>query len=117
MAQNVVPVTLGSPRFSRRDLGSLRVTEAVFPPRAELPLHRHERPIMAVILEGSWDERIGGRLFDCLPGSVLIEPAEERHVNRFSPGGSAGFGDRAGSFEGGAVPALRPDARGSRMFR
>ena len=88
MAQNVVPVTLGSPRFNRRDLGSLRVTEAVFPPRADLPLHRHERPIMAVILEGSWDERIGTRLFDCLPGSVLIEPAEERHVNRFHQAGA-----------------------------
>jgi AraC family transcriptional regulator len=88
MAQNVVPVTLGSPRFNRRDLGSLRVTEAVFPPEAELPLHGHERPIMAVILEGSWDERISGRLYDCLPGSVLIEPAEERHINRFHEAGA-----------------------------
>ena len=88
MSQNVVPVTLGSPRFKRRELGSLRVTEAVFPPRAELPLHGHERPIMAVILEGSWDERIGGRRYDCLPGSVLIEPAEERHVNRFHDAGA-----------------------------
>lgn len=88
MARNVVPVTLGSPRFDRRDVGSLRVTEAIFPPGAELPLHAHERPVMAVILEGSWDEHIGGRLYDCLPGTVLIEPAEEKHTNRFHQAGA-----------------------------
>lgn len=88
MAQNVVPVTLGSPRFNRRDVGSLRVTEALFPPRAEIPLHAHERPILAVILDGSWDEAIGGRVHNCLPGCVLIEPAEEKHTNRFHDAGA-----------------------------
>jgi AraC family transcriptional regulator len=88
MAQNVVPVTLGSPRFNRRDVGSLRVTEALFPPGSELPLHAHERPILAVILEGSWDESIGGRVHDCQPGCILIEPAEEKHTNRFHDAGA-----------------------------
>jgi len=104
MAQNVVPVTLGSPRFNRRDLGTLRVTEALFPPHAELPLHRHERPIMAVILEGSWDERINGHQYDCLPGSVLIEPAEERHANRFHEAGAR-------------VLIVEPDVSRFEMFR
>jgi AraC family transcriptional regulator len=88
MAQNVVPVTMGSPQFHRRDVGSLRVTEALFPPRAELSLHAHERPVLAVILDGSWDEIIGGRVHECQPGSVQIEPAEEKHTNRFHDAGA-----------------------------
>ena len=88
MANNVVPVTLGSPLFNRRELASFRVTEALFPPLAELPMHAHPRPILAVILEGSWDEQIEGHSHECLPGSVLIEPAEIRHTNHFHAAGA-----------------------------
>ena len=103
MAHNVVPVTLGSPQFNRRELSSLRVTEAQFPPLAELSLHAHARPILAVILEGSWDEQIEGRSHECLPGSILIEPAEIRHTNHFHAAGAR-------------VLVIEPDASRTELF-
>jgi len=124
MSRNLAPVTLGSPTFTRRDAGSLQVTEALFPPRAELPLHAHKRPILAVILDGSWDEVIAGRVHQCLPGYVQVEPAEERHTNRFHDAGArvlvvepdparadlfgpcARFLERAACFEDWGVAAL-----------
>lgn len=103
MAHNVVPVTLGSPRFHRKDVTTLRVTEALFPPRAELPLHAHERPIVAVILDGSWDETIDGRVHHCLPGCVQVEPPETRHTNAFHDAGAR-------------VLVVEPDLRQAELF-
>lgn len=88
MAHNVVPVTMGSPEFHVADVGPVRATEAIFPPAAYLPPHVHARPIVAVILEGSWEERFAGRCFECLPATVLTEPAGERHDNRFQLAGA-----------------------------
>jgi AraC family transcriptional regulator len=104
VAHDFVPVTLGSPRFDTRDLGALRVTDARFPPRAYLPPHEHERPIVAVILEGSWDERFSTRAHECLPATVLVEPAEERHDNRFHDAGAR-------------VLVIEPDPREEALWR
>lgn len=41
-----------------------------------------------MILDGSWDETIGSRVHECLPGCVQIEPAEEKHTNRFHDAGA-----------------------------
>lgn len=88
MSQNVVPVTLGSPTFRHVDTGTLWMTEARFPPLAELALHAHARPVLAVILDGSWEEDIGGHRHECLPGSVQVEPAGLAHTNRFHQAGA-----------------------------
>lgn len=88
MSHSVVPVTMGSPAFHTKDVGPLRATEALFPPSAYLAPHVHERPIVAVILDGSWEELFAARSCECLPGTVLTEPAGERHANRFQQAGA-----------------------------
>ena len=76
------PVTLGSESFLSREVGGLLVTEAYFPPGQVLPVHRHQRPTVAVMLEGSFDCTFPRRALPCLPGTLHSEPAEERHGNR-----------------------------------
>jgi AraC family transcriptional regulator len=48
-----VPVTMGSPRFRTLDLEDFAVVQAWFPANEVLERHRHERPGVAVMLEGS----------------------------------------------------------------
>ena len=81
MRQMPVPVTLGSPWFRIVDTGACRVTEAQFSAGDILHAHSHDRPIMAVMLQGSFDTAIMGRRFACLPDHAWTEPCEERHAN------------------------------------
>lgn len=82
-----VPVTMGSPSFSRREFGSCRITEAWFPPEHTLPFHHHERAVLAVMLEGGFEDVFRSTTLECSEGTVLIEPGGESHENRI---GSAG---------------------------
>jgi AraC family transcriptional regulator len=81
MRQPPVPVTLGSPWFRIVDTAACRVTEARFSAGDILHSHTHDRPIMAVMLHGSFDTAIMGRRFACLPDHAWTEPCEERHAN------------------------------------
>ena len=76
-----VPVTMGSASARTRVAGSVDVTEARFPPGAVLERHVHERPIVCVMLEGSFDHIGDRRNSYCTPGTVLIEPAGDPHGN------------------------------------
>ena len=88
MERNLPPVTMGSPEFVTMELGPFRVSEARFPPSLVLAPHVHERPIVAVIIEGSWEQRFTHTSHECVPSTVLIEPAEERHANHFQKVGA-----------------------------
>jgi AraC family transcriptional regulator len=90
------PVHMGSPRFRTREHGAFLVTDAWFPPGLMLTPHEHERPVIAVTLDGGWDSVMLRRPYACAPGTLLIEPAGERHSNHF---GAAG----------GRVVILQPD--------
>lgn len=79
---------MGSPRFHTLESGGLRVTEAWFPPRELLHPHVHDRAVFAVMLEGSFELRFGGRAWASPPGSVFVEPAEERHANQLEDAGA-----------------------------
>jgi AraC family transcriptional regulator len=83
-----VPVTMGSPRFLTRDLESLRVIEAWFPPRAVLQPHTHDRSVFAMMLYGGFETRIGARSLQCPPGSSWTEPNAEKHTNHVGRGGA-----------------------------
>ena len=102
------PVTLGSPEFHSAEVGSLRVTDARFPPLLALAPHVHERPIVAVLLEGSWREVMCGRTHECLPTTVITEPAGERHANYFEEAGARVLVVEA---DPSAQELLRPCAR------
>jgi AraC family transcriptional regulator len=82
-----VPVTMGSPHFQDSDFGAYTLTEAWFPPHVQLEPHTHARAIFAVMIEGSFSNRIAGREYECTPGSFWTEPLGESHSNR---GGTAG---------------------------
>ncbi len=88
MTERFVPVTMGSPRFTSRDVGFLRVTDAHFPVGLVLPMHIHDRATIAVMLEGSFDCTFSGRSLPCNTGALHCEPAEERHGNRIGAGGA-----------------------------
>jgi hypothetical protein len=59
------------------------VTDAWFPPGLGLPPHEHERAVIAVTLDGGWNSVMLRRPYECSPGTLLVEPAGERHSNQF----------------------------------
>jgi AraC family transcriptional regulator len=83
-----VPVTMGSPRFRTSATSGCTVTDAWFPPGVVLEPHTHERPIFAVMLDGSFDSAIAHRRLDCTPAAVWTEPREERHANYIGRAGA-----------------------------
>ena len=86
----VVPLTMGSPSYRCVELDGvgMRVTEALFPPGARLPMHAHERTIVAVMLAGGFDLVFRTRRFDCPTGVISVEPAAEPHANRIGANGA-----------------------------
>jgi AraC family transcriptional regulator len=103
MRQSAVPVTLGSPWFRTVDTATCRATEVRFGAGDVLHPHSHDRPILAVMLSGSFDTAIAGRRFECLPDCAWTEPCEERHANY--------IGRR-----GARVLAIQPDPHDHALF-
>ena len=81
MRHRSVPITMGSQWFRSTSTPTCRFTEARFGASAALHPHTHDRPIISVMLEGSFDTVIGGRTFPCHAGWSWTEPCEERHAN------------------------------------
>lgn len=81
MRHRPVPVTMGSPWFRSMNTQTCLYTEARFSAGDALPPHTHDRPILAVMLDGSFDTAIAGKRFPCTPGWAWTEPCEERHAN------------------------------------
>jgi AraC family transcriptional regulator len=79
---------MGSPRFTTRTVDAFEITEAWFPPATLLEPHVHGRAIFGVMLEGSFEHRFPARSYPCPPGTVLTEPAEEKHANRMERAGA-----------------------------
>ncbi len=103
-----VPVTMGSPAFRSLDLDGFAVIEAWFPAGEYLARHTHDRPCVAVMLEGSFDLSIGGRVHHCPPTAVAMEPAGETHANAL---GTAGARVTVIQPDPDRVELLRPFAR------
>jgi len=82
MGQRIVPVTMGSPQFHSLEVDGLRVTATEFAPGLVLAPHVHDRTVVAVMVEGTFDLVIRGRTMPCPPGTVLVEPGGERHANK-----------------------------------
>jgi AraC family transcriptional regulator len=99
-----VPVTMGSPVFRSMALDGFEVIEAWFPPREYLARHTHDRACLAMMLEGSFDLAIGGRLHPCPPTAVATEPAGESHANRIGNAGAR-------------VVVIQPDPRRADLLR
>lgn len=103
MRQVPVPVTMGSPWFRTLNTQTCSATEARFSAGDALHPHTHNRPIMAVMLHGSFDTAIAGRRFPCTPGWSWTEPCEERHANYIGT-------------QGAHVLVVQPDPSASAAF-
>ena len=95
MPDRPVPVHMGSPRFRTHEAHSSLVTHLWFPPGAVLEPHVHDRPTFAVILAGGFDLAFTNPVvqpsrLSCPPGTILTQPAGERHANRISARGARG---------------------------
>lgn len=82
MSAPLVPIAEGSESARTEEIGPFRITSACFPGRSTIPPHTHDRPVLAFMLDGSFDLSFPGRRpCECIPGSVFIEPAGETHCN------------------------------------
>lgn len=98
-----VPVTMGSPWFRSMNTQASLATEARFSAGDALHPHTHDRPILAVMLAGSFDTTISGQRFPCTPGWSWTEPCEERHANYIGK-------------DGAHVLVIQPDPSATRSF-
>jgi len=66
----------------RRELPDLTVTETIYPPCYDVPVHRHQLPWFAFVLEGSFVETFGSKSVECKPLTLLYRLAEDCHGDR-----------------------------------
>lgn len=88
------PIHMGSAKHLASEVGALRVTWARFPTGAVLEAHTHDRPTLALILDGGFDLEFPNPAMrrgslECGPGTIFTEPAGEPHVNRVFDGGAS----------------------------
>jgi len=83
-----VPVAWGSRSSTTLDVGALRFMELRFPSELVLPSHAHDRPTLAVVMNGSFETRLAREVLVCGQSSLRIEPAGSPHTNRFGPQGA-----------------------------
>ena len=74
--------------FRSLDLDGFAVIEAWFPAGEHLARHTHDRACVAVMLEGSFDLAMAGRVHHCPPTAVATEPAGETHANSIGDSGA-----------------------------
>lgn len=96
MTENPVPVSLGSSDFGTWRARSALVTRVSLPAWTLLPTHMHEHPTFAVILSGGFDlefTRSGTRerRIACGVGTIVTQPAGERHINHVGADGASGI--------------------------
>jgi len=83
----VLPVTLGRPLQTLR-AGGFTLIESAYAPSLALPQHGHDEAYLSFAVRGSFDERVGGKTFDCARYDVIVRPPGERHSNRYGEGGT-----------------------------
>jgi AraC family transcriptional regulator len=64
-----------------------QLTDTLHGRNTDAPPHYHELPLICLVLQGSFDERIGARRRELASASGLVRPTGEVHADRF---GSAG---------------------------
>jgi hypothetical protein len=79
---------MGSSSFRSLDTGAFHLAEAWFPPHELLSRHTHDRASVAIMLDGSFDLEVPGRVHHCPPTATFVEPAGEVHANRMGRRGA-----------------------------
>ena len=73
-ASGGVPVTMGSSSFRSLDTGDFHLAEAWFPPDELLSRHTHDRASVAIMLDGSFDLEVPGRVHPDPAATDLLRP-------------------------------------------
>lgn len=73
------------------DAADLKLRETRHGRRQKIPLHTHEAPHFCFGLAGHCSERIGGRVVDCVPGTLEFHPAGTAHSSRWGDIGGRCF--------------------------
>jgi AraC family transcriptional regulator len=79
-----------------RCAAGLLLSERIYPPRLEIPLHSHDRPYLCAVLQGGYTETCGGRVWACTSRTLFLRPRGELHTDRFSETGGRVFGIELG---------------------
>ena len=87
MEQQYSPITAGT-QLRTFDATTIRLTETVHPPMLQLAPHRHERPSIALVINGSFLERFGDNVHQCTTGSIVIKSAEAIHSDSYGKNGA-----------------------------
>jgi AraC family transcriptional regulator len=86
MPSSPVPcVDLAAITTQSLEVGGLSVRCVLFPPSLRLPVHRHERPSLAVVLKGGFRAKAGSRELDNPQTTTFTTPPLEPHQNWFAP--------------------------------
>ncbi|HSE43251.1 MAG TPA: AraC family transcriptional regulator [Acidobacteriota bacterium] len=81
------PITAGI-ELKTVDAGTIRLTETIHPPGLQLLPHKHERPSIALVINGSFIEQFGRNAHHCNAGAVVIKPAETIHADQYGKSGA-----------------------------
>lgn len=81
------PATLGHPVQTLR-AGGFTLIESSYAPSLSLPQHGHDEAYLSFAVRGTFDERVGGRTFECATYDVIVRPPGERPSNRYGDGGT-----------------------------
>jgi len=82
-----VPVTLGS-SLAALDLGWVSLRETLHPAGFRIAPHSHENATINFLLDGEFEEAVGGRSWQARRALVLAKPPGERHANRYGGAGA-----------------------------
>jgi AraC family transcriptional regulator len=80
-ARGPIRVAQSSAQSSTLTAGSFNVSILEFAP-VRLASHYHPRAALSVILDGGFTETFPRREYECVAGSMIVKPAEERHSDR-----------------------------------
>jgi AraC family transcriptional regulator len=75
-------ITFGSSVRTLHGSGGV-LTETVHNSGMELPRHEHASANVNFVLRGTFGERVQGREFNCMTGSLLVKPSGAVHSNRY----------------------------------
>jgi len=64
--------------------GDLLLTQHMYARGAQFPRHSHGEPVLTIVLEGGYRERLAGAVEECRPGTVRYLPADEPHSDEFT---------------------------------
>lgn len=88
------PIQLNSsPHEIRRSesVGTLVLSEVLYPPGFKLAWHSHEMAAFALTLQGSSTEAFAGNRFERTESGIVLRPAGERHSDTFGAQGAKCF--------------------------